>query len=117
MENSKATQILEALANGIDPISGEVLPSEHFLQHPDIIRSLFLASQVMKGKITKIKGHRLNEGARWTNEEDEQVKNEFQNNIPVAEIAKAHQRSYGAIRSRLIRHGLIDKDAYGEQSS
>ncbi|WP_298768357.1 hypothetical protein [uncultured Shewanella sp.] len=34
-------KIIEALANGIDPLTGEVLPNESPYNHPDTIRALF----------------------------------------------------------------------------
>ena len=120
MENSKAIQILEALSNGIDPITAEVMPENHCLQHPDVIRSLFLAIQVMKmkdikGKAINDKARRLNEGVKWTEEEDLQLTNGFQRNISISDLAKTHERSYGAIRARLIKHGLIS-DPVDKQS-
>jgi hypothetical protein len=122
MENSKAIQILEALAKGIDPITAEVMPDNHCLQHPDIIRSLFLAIQAMKdnkSKVSKdgrVKDRRLNEGTKWTEEEDLQLKDAFQENSSISNLAKIHQRSYGAIKARLVKHGLIKLDSGDDQS-
>ena len=47
-----------------------------------------------------------NVGMRWTDEEDERLIAEFRSGMKVAEIAKAHGRTKGAIRSRLQRHGF-----------
>ncbi|EGU61756.1 hypothetical protein VINI7043_21551 [Vibrio nigripulchritudo ATCC 27043] len=38
-------EIVEALANGINPQTGEVLPSESPYNSPDVIRALFLHSR------------------------------------------------------------------------
>ena len=46
-------------------------------------------------------------GAAWTEEEDIQLDEEFQRGMKTSEIARIHDRTSGAIRSRLKRHGLI----------
>ena len=42
---------------------------------------------------------------KWTKEEDEQLKEEYMNNLSIKEISKIHKRSYGAIKS--ITHSTI----------
>lgn len=52
-------------------------------------------------------GHKNHAGASWTEEEDNSLLKEFQSGMKIAEIAKAHGRTNGAIRSRLKKHELI----------
>ncbi len=47
-----------------------------------------------------------NVGMRWTDKQDEMLIAEFRSGMKVAEIAKAHGRTKGAVRSRLQRHGF-----------
>ena len=47
-------------------------------------------------------------GSSWTEEEDNRLKQEFEMGNKISEIAKAHERTYGAIRSRLKKQGLLD---------
>ena len=47
-------------------------------------------------------------GAFWTEEEDKQLDEEFNAGIKISEMAKIHDRTNGAIRSRLRKHGLIE---------
>lgn len=47
-------------------------------------------------------------GASWTEEEDKQLDEEYDLGMTVSEMAKAHDRTYGAIRARLKKHGLIE---------
>ena len=47
-------------------------------------------------------------GARWSEEEDDSLDLEFSSGMSISEIAKKHERSYGAIKARLIKHGLIE---------
>ena len=49
-------------------------------------------------------------GKPWNDEEDQELKNAFVGNVEVAEIANIHQRTTGAIRSRLQKLGLMDEN-------
>ena len=57
---------------------------------------------------TKKQG-KANAGANWSEEEDNQLDREFSAGMSIAEIARKHERSYGAIKARLIKQGLIEK--------
>ncbi len=47
-------------------------------------------------------------GASWSEEEDKQLDEEFNSGMKISEMAKIHDRTNGAIRARLRKHGLID---------
>ena len=55
------------------------------------------------------KQEKTNAGANWSKEEDDRLHQEFLSGMLIDEIAKAHERSYGAIKARLIKHGLMEK--------
>ena len=42
-------------------------------------------------------------GNKWTAEEDIQLKEEYESHISIKEIAQIHERSTGAINSRIIK--------------
>ena len=44
-------------------------------------------------------------GASWTEEEDRQLDDEYGSGMKISEIATAHDRTNGAIRARLKKHG------------
>lgn len=50
----------------------------------------------------------INAGQAWTEEEDKRLAEEFETGMGIAEIARKHGRTYGAIRARLKRRGMID---------
>ena len=52
------------------------------------------------------KNQRANSYASWSTEEDAQLKAEESAGQTISEMAKAHERSYGAIRARLVKLGL-----------
>jgi hypothetical protein len=45
MSLQETRRIIEALANGIDPETGEVLPAQNAVNNPQVIRALFVASR------------------------------------------------------------------------
>lgn len=47
-------------------------------------------------------------GRSWNAGEDEQLKQEFASGMSMDEIAKRHNRTKGAIHSRLVKHGWIE---------
>lgn len=46
---------------------------------------------------------------KWTAEEEDVLRNEFQQGQTIQEIAEHLQRQVGGIRSRLVKQGLIEK--------
>ncbi len=106
MNKSKTIEVIEALANGIDPLTGELLPDDHLLQQPDIVRALFNAAALLKNSRDVLPGLAM-QCSPWTAGEDNQLKEAFANGIKISQIAKDHQRTAGAIRSRIKKLTLI----------
>lgn len=48
MQLTKAIEIIESLADGIDPFTGEPLPSESPYHHPNIVIALHEAARAME---------------------------------------------------------------------
>lgn len=108
--SSEDVALLAMLAEGVDPVTGEVLPSEHLLQHPRIVRALLHSVHALERqrKVAK-RGVTLpgNAGARWTKQKDADFVSAFDAATSVPEIARKHGRTKGAITSRLVRLGKI----------
>ena len=49
MERDKALGILKALADGIDPATGEQFPAGSPYQYPDTVRALYQAVHALEG--------------------------------------------------------------------
>lgn len=115
MHRDKNLQILELLANGINPITSETFPADHPCQHPEIIRALFNAITVIKKntpppatyKKTSTAGDPAKKGVPWTKEEDSDLIEAFKKNLSMEDLAKKHERSKIAIEKRLMKLGLI----------
>ncbi len=64
-----------------------------------------LEKQEPKGNAVKTKPTRA--GLPWNEEEDEMLENEYAEGMKISQIAKSHERTRGAIRARLEKHGHI----------
>ncbi len=53
MEKFEASQILQGLADGIDPDTGEVFPDDSPYQRPKTIRALFVAIRAIESLLVQ----------------------------------------------------------------
>lgn len=114
---AEARRILGKLAEGIDPITGDHLPADSPYTSPEIIAALRFALTMRDPRKTKGSAEPrtlkdgsagpTNHGKAWTPEEKEQVAALYTQGAKLKEIAEQHQRTYGSIRSELIKQGLI----------
>ena len=113
MDVGSAIKIVTALANGVDPHTGEVMQIEGPFQNPNTVRALFLA---IKGlELLEAKEKRSNRlpssaGKAWTTSDDEELVIEFDTGRTIKELSEEHGRTEGAIRSRLIKLGKIESE-------
>lgn len=111
MTPAEAKQIIEVLAGGIDPSTGEVLTDDSPLSSPHVIRALFLAAKALELMTTKparpAAAARGNAGKSWTEEEDQRLLAGFDAGTLVAALARTHERTTGAINSRLVKLGRL----------
>jgi len=108
MDRNQVITVLESLANGIDPASGARIPIEAF-HHGDTVRALFTATTMLKAMNDRRSSQsRTAAGAPWSAEEDTRLCSEFDGGMSIAQIARQHGRSSGAITARLVRLGRID---------
>ncbi len=110
MSPLEAKKIIEALANGIDPVTGEILTAQSTLNNSQVIRALFVATQA-RGKESK-RSERIstlpnNAGRPWSEVEDQQLLTAFDSGTQVKDLAAKHDRTQGAIAARLVRLGRI----------
>jgi hypothetical protein len=110
MSPLEAKKIIEQLANGIDPETGEILPAQSIFNSPQVIRALFVASKALDGatrRADRNKSLPSNAGRSWSDEEDQGLLATFDDGTSVKEIAAKHGRTQGAIAARLVRLGRI----------
>jgi hypothetical protein len=111
MEIVEALKIMRALADGVNPETGEVLLKDSIYQNPQNVRALHRAVGALEYSEEREKNKRLlpqNAGRSWSREEEQQVCDELRNGINFQEIARMHNRSIGSIVARLVRLGKIE---------
>lgn len=110
MDESGAHKILSALANGVDPNTGESLEINSPFQALDVIRALFVALSVMEHS-RRSRGRKdrsrlpANKGKPWSEEEDRKLLEQFDSGRTIHELALSHDRTLAGIQARLERHG------------
>ena len=110
MDTSEAIKIVEALAKGVDPTTGELFEESSPYNHPSVIRALFLALKALeqvKDRGRRDRGLPDKAGTPWSAEEDQRLLEAFDQGIDVNELAERHCRTRGAIAARLVRLGRI----------
>ena len=111
MSPKEAKRILELLANGVDPVTGEILPGNHVVNSPDVIRALFLAAQALDTGPVKLQKPSSGgqAGKPWTVDEEQRLISEFESGASIEQMSITHERSKGGIAARLVRLGKIDE--------
>ena len=64
--------------------------------------------KMMRKKPTQDKPAASQAGERWMVEDDLRLRELFQEGTPIAQLARDFNRTYGAIRARLKKLGLIE---------
>ena len=124
MNKEQTLRILNALANGIHPATGEKFGADSPYQHPDTVRALFEAMRAVESAGSAAAATAAapaaeprparpesGSGSRWTPEEEQRLVSSFDTGRTVDELARAHNRSRAAIEARLVRLGKMDASA------
>jgi len=141
MDDRQALAIVSALADGANPVTGEVFAGDSPYQAPDIIRALFVAVRALEAQANVVStpsaqaGHsaqsqihglnkatgdsdrktsrsgQANAGKPWNAEEDAQLLAAFDRETPLTDIARTHGRTVGGVRARLEKHGRLEPSA------
>ena len=112
MSPNEAKSIIEALANGVDPETGEVLSAQSVFNNPQVIRALFIATNALDSLAKREKREKTlpdKAGKAWSELEDSELLSAFDVGRSIKDIAAKHSRTEGAISARLIRLGRIKK--------
>lgn len=117
MDEAKALSIVSALANGVNPSTGEVFAADSPYQAPDVVRALFTVVRLLEAK-PKVRPRAeaannaaSNAGKPWTAEEDQQLLRDFDRGTGIPDLARSHGRTTAGIQARLEKHGRIQPAA------
>jgi len=118
MEREQTLRILNALANGVHPATGEQFAPDSPYQHPDTVRALYSAVRALDGTTAATTGAerrpappQSGAGSRWSNEEEQRLVAAFDAGKTIDALAQAHNRTRVAIEARLVRLGKLDASA------
>jgi hypothetical protein len=111
MKAIDALGIIKALADGVDPVSGEVFPADSPYQNALTIRALFMAVDALEAVVKKNNRKSIlpeRAGKSWEKTESDLLVQKFDEGMTVGELAKEHKRTRGAIESQLAKLGKIE---------
>jgi hypothetical protein len=111
MQLDAALPIVRALADGVNPITGEAYPEQSPYAEPRTLRALYSAVDLMQREVEREKRRErlpANFGKPWTQAEDDNLVAEFEARTPMLELARRHARTQSSIRLRLEKLGKIE---------
>ncbi len=110
MNPAQALELVRALANGVDPDSGEVFPPESPYQRPQVVRALYEAASALERSArfeTRKAQLPPKTGEPWTEDEDRKLLASFDAGRALQELASAHERTMNGVRARLVKYGRL----------
>ena len=126
MDLQIARQIIDALAQGIHPVTGEAMPEDSPYNAPPVIRALHAVSRALEeapgrapeGPAAAEEARPRaapppNAGKRWSPQEDSALEIAFDAGIPLKQVAQELGRTSFAVEQRLIKLGKVEAPAGG----
>ncbi|HVZ42763.1 MAG TPA: hypothetical protein VHA82_03050 [Ramlibacter sp.] len=126
MELHAARQIIDTLAQGVHPVTGEVMPEDSPYNAPPVIRALFTVSQALEEGLLKVPkpapvpvpvrvraAPPVNAGKPWSSEDDAQLQAAFDEGTDLKALADKLGRTRFGIEQRLIKLGKMAAPAGG----
>ena len=108
MDQDKALGILKALAEGIDPHTGEAFPPRSPYQQADIVRALYAAMAAVTSAAKHSPARsQTNAGKPWSPEEDARLVQAFDAGESLEALALQHGRTRLGIEARLAKFGKV----------
>jgi hypothetical protein len=108
MDEARALTIVSALANGVNPQTGEVFPADSPFQSAQIVRALYVAARALQAQPVRRRADApANAGKPWSETEDAELLNAFDRGASLASLAQAHARTTMGIQARLEKHGRL----------
>ena len=121
MELQIARQIIDTLAQGIHPVTGEAMPDDSPYNAPPVIRALHAVARALEGAGTSAAAEPAkprpqlppNAGKKWTPQEDAALETAFDAGIAIKQVAQELGRTGFAVEQRLVKLGKIEAPAGG----
>ena len=111
MDIARAKELLSGLADGVNPLTGELLPDDCVCNQGEIVRAFHTILCAIPSKKAKILPP--NAGKPWTPEDDKKLADMYDSGSSKKDICGFFKRTDGAIAARLVRIGKIQsRDEY-----
>ena len=108
MDIQYAKELLRVLADGVNPLTGEVLPSDDSSNQVEIVRAIHTVLEELDSPHIKTKKNQpANAGKPWTNEDDTALCKMYDENWSSKSMREHFKRSKWSITARLIKLGKI----------
>lgn len=109
MELQTARQIIDTLARGVHPVTGECMPPDSPYNEPPVIRALFTVSKALEGvpPARTSKTVAPNTGKVWAAEDDSRLDAGFTAGAELKQLALELGRTPFAVETRLVRMGKL----------
>ena len=115
MELQMARQIIDTLAQGVHPVTGELMPEDSPYNAPPVIRALHLAAKALEAAPdpATARPNRMgraapaNAGKPWSAEDDAVLESGFAQGLELKDMAESLGRTRFGIEQRLIKLGKV----------
>ena len=110
---SRAREIIKALIQGVNPLSGDALPADNILNNADVLRAMLVAAVSIEESIARAARRAQlpgNVGNNWSKEEEATLVAAYKAGEQPPVIAARHGRTIRAIEARLERLGIMTAD-------
>jgi hypothetical protein len=116
IQTSDYKQIIRHLAEGVDPLTGELLEGNGPLNSPVVIRALYSLLNECEGRTRnrrdpKARAAPENFGKPWSEADRTWLQQSYLGGVAEAELAATLKRTKGGISGELIRLGLKEAPA------
>ena len=106
MDIVRAKEIISALAEGVDPTTGEVLPDNSVCNKAEIVRAFYAVLSHLDEKKPK-KNLPANAGKPWSAEAEKELCEMYDKGTTAKELTHYFQRTKSSIAARLVHLGKI----------
>ena len=120
MKEQRARYILQALVQGIDPLTGDELPPGTILQQAEVLRALLAGVSALEQTAARAQRRAQlpgNVGRAWTDDEERTLVAAFKSGDRIPDIAARHGRTLRAIEARLEKLGLLTAEERSTDNS
>ncbi len=105
-------RLLKALAQGIDPFTGEVLQENSPFNQAETVRVLYKAINAIERQMEREKKRSKqpnNAGKPWSKDLLQQLEDDFHRGFSVDHLAAKYQRTRWAIESKLLQLSVLNQ--------